>query len=126
VHTFRKGIVVVAAAALAGLVVAVSALTVPALAGPGATPQRVAVGMSEFRFTVKPKTVRKGTPVVFALTNRGRIAHDFRIRGRKSPLVAAGKRGTLRLTFAKAGRYRYICTLPSHAVAGMAGTLVVR
>lgn len=120
-HTFRKGILLVVTVALAGLAVAVSAL-----AGPEATPQRVAVGMSEFKFTVKPKTVRKGTVVVFALTNRGRIAHDFRIRGRKSSLVAAGKRGTLRLTFAKAGRYRYICTLPSHAVAGMSGVLVVR
>jgi len=122
VHAFRRGILLVVAVALGGLAVAVSAL-----AGPAATPpQRVAVGMSEFKFTVKPKTVKKGVAVVFALTNRGRIAHDFRIRGRKSPLVAAGKRGTLRLTFAKAGRYRYICTLPSHAVAGMSGVLVVK
>jgi uncharacterized cupredoxin-like copper-binding protein len=120
VHTFRRSIVLVATA-VAGLAVAVSAL-----AGPAATPQRVAVGMSEFKFTVKPKTVKKGTAVVFALTNRGRIAHDFRIRGRKSPLVAAGRRGTLRVTFTKAGRYRYICTLPSHAVAGMSGVLVVK
>ena len=65
-------------------------------------------------------------PVVFALTNRGRIAHDFRIGGKKTPVVAAGRRATLRVTFRKAGRYRYICTLPSHAVAGMSGVLVVR
>lgn len=120
-HTFRRSIVLVAVAGLAGLAVAVTAL-----AGQAATPQRVAVGMSEFRFTVKPKTVKKGTAVVFALTNRGRIAHDFKVRGRKSALIGAGKRGTLRVTFAKAGRYRYICTLPSHAVAGMSGVLVVK
>jgi uncharacterized cupredoxin-like copper-binding protein len=41
-------------------------------------------------------------------------------------VLAAGKRGTLRVTFKKAGRYRYICTLPSHAVAGMAGVLIVK
>jgi uncharacterized cupredoxin-like copper-binding protein len=121
VHTFRKGIVLVVAGVLAGLAVAVSAL-----AGPAATPQRVTVGATEFRFTVKPKTVKKGVAVVFALTNRGRIAHDFRIGGKKTPVVAAGRRATLRVTFRKAGRYRYICTLPSHAVAGMSGVLVVR
>jgi hypothetical protein len=49
-----------------------------------ATPQRVAVGMTEFRFTVTPKTVRKNAVITFALTNRGAIGHDFRVGGKKS------------------------------------------
>jgi uncharacterized cupredoxin-like copper-binding protein len=119
VSTFRKGSVPIAAGALAALAVLGAAHAAPA-------PQRVAVTASEFRFTVKPKTVKKGVAVLFTVSNRGSVAHDFRIGGRKSAVLAAGKRGTLRVTFKKAGRYRYICTLPSHAVAGMAGTLVVK
>ena len=118
--SFRRGTVVV------GGVAAALALGVSAQAGPSAAPQRVAVTATEFAFTVKPKTVRKGSPVVFTVRNRGRVAHDFRIGGRKTAVLAGGKTGTLRVTFKKAGRYRYICTLPSHAIAGMAGVLVVR
>jgi uncharacterized cupredoxin-like copper-binding protein len=119
VSRFRKGLVLVAAGAVS-LAVAVSAF-----AGGSATAQRVTVDMSEFKFVVKPKTVKKGT-VVFALTNKGNIAHDFRIGGKKSAVVASSKKGTLRVTFAKAGRYAFLCTLPSHAPAGMKGVLVVK
>lgn len=118
---FRKEIVLVVAGALAAL-----AVVATAQARADATPQRVAVTMTEFKFTLKPKTVRKGVAVVFTATNRGRVAHDFRIGGKKTALVAAGRRGTLRVTFKKAGRYAYICTLPSHAIAGMKGVLVVK
>jgi uncharacterized cupredoxin-like copper-binding protein len=119
VRTFRGGTTLIAAGALAALAVVVAGQAAP-------VPQRVAVSATEFRFTLKPKVVKKGIAVVFAVTNRGRVAHDFRIRGRKTAVIGAGKRGTLRVTFAKAGRYRYICTLPSHALAGMEGMLVVR
>ena len=40
--------------------------------------------------------------------------------------IAAGKRATLKVTFKKAGRYPYLCTIPGHAPAGMKGTLVVK
>ena len=89
-------------------------------------PQQVAVTMGEFKFTVKPTSVKKGRAVVFKLANKGAVAHDFRINGRKSALVQPGKNGTLRVTFTKAGRFAYICTLPTHALAGMKGTLVVK
>ncbi len=118
--SFRRGTVVVAGA-LAALAFGVSAQ-----ARTDATPQRVAVGAAEFSFTVKPKTVKKGRAVLFTVVNRGRVAHDFRIGGKKTKVVPAGKRATVTVTFKKAGRYRYICTLPSHAIAGMAGVLVVR
>jgi uncharacterized cupredoxin-like copper-binding protein len=90
------------------------------------TPQQVAVTMSEFKFTLKPTSVKKGRAVVFRLANKGAVAHDFRILGKKSAQIQPGKSGTLRVTFAKAGRFNYICTLPTHALAGMKGTLVVR
>ena len=116
---FRKGIVLVAVGAVA------LAVSVSAFARSAVTVQRVTVGMSEFSFVVKPKIVKKGV-VVFALSNRGNIGHDFRIAGKKSAVLAAKKNGTLRVTFRKAGRYPYLCTLPSHAPAGMKGVLVVK
>ncbi len=97
-----------------------------ASAGEAATPQRVTVGLSEFTFAIAPKTVRKGVVTTFVLTNRGTIGHDFKIGGRKSAVLGAGMKGTLRVTFRKAGRYAFLCTLPSHAAAGMKGVLVVR
>ena len=81
--------------------------------------------MTEFKFTLLPKTAKKGT-VVFSVVNKGKIAHDFKIAGKKTAKVAAGKRATLRVTFKRAGRFPYICTLPSHAPAGMKGVLVVK
>ena len=104
---------------LASLVVAVAAPAAPA-------PQKVAVSMTEFKFALTPKTVKKGVPVTFTVTNKGSIGHDFRIAGKKTPVVAAGGKRTLKATFAKAGRYPYLCTLPSHAAAGMKGVLVVK
>ncbi len=113
-----------------GAVVGAVAVLVAAVGAIGGTaapaPQRVAVGMTEFKFAVVPKTVSKGAVVTFALTNRGTIGHDFRVGGKKSPVLAAGKKGTLKVTFAKAGRFPYLCTLPSHAQAGMKGVLTVR
>jgi plastocyanin len=104
---------------LAALVLAVGASGAPA-------PQRVAVSMTEFKFTLAPKTVKKKVPVTFTVTNKGGIGHDFRIGGKKTPVIAARGKRTLKVTFAKAGRYAYVCTLPSHAAAGMKGVLVVK
>ena len=113
---------------LVGGVALAAAVAVAALggaAGQAATTTRVTVDMREFSFAVKPRTVAKGL-VVFTVSNKGAIQHDFRIAGKKTPLIAAGGKRTLRVTFAKKGRYAYLCTLPSHATAGMRGVLVVK
>jgi uncharacterized cupredoxin-like copper-binding protein len=115
---------VAALGAVAALAVAVSALGAGAAAS--ATPQRVTVGMSEFKFAVTPKTVKKNAVVTFVLTNKGTIGHDFKIGGKKTAILPAGRKGTLKVTFKKAGRYPYLCTLPSHAAAGMKGVLTVK
>jgi plastocyanin len=112
--------------ALCVTLVGLAALAV-AVAAPGApAPQKVAVGMTEFKFALTPKTVKKKVPVTFTVTNKGAIGHDFRIGGKKTPVISAGGKRTLRVTFAKAGRYAYLCTLPTHATAGMKGVLVVK
>lgn len=111
--------------ALAALTVAVTG----AFGGPATqSAMNVAVTAgkpSEFKFTLLPKTAKKGV-VTFRITNRGALAHDFKIAGKKTKSIAKGKTATLRITFAKAGKFAYLCTLPSHAAAGMKGTLVVK
>jgi uncharacterized cupredoxin-like copper-binding protein len=77
-----------------------------------------------FEFVLSKKTVPKGT-VVFTLVNRGQIAHDFAITGKKSKLIQPGKSGLLKVVFRKAGRYPYKCTVPGHAEAGMKGVIKV-
>jgi plastocyanin len=115
----RKGSLVV----LTAVAAAVLALSDGAVGGAAKT-QSVTVTMTEFKFVLKPRTVRRGA-VVFTVVNRGKVAHDFRIAGKRTPHVRAGRRATLRVTFTKAGRYPYSCTLPAHAPAGMKGVLVV-
>ncbi len=91
-----------------------------------ATPVTVTAGKpSEFRYTLSKRTVAKGA-VTFTVINRGKVRHDFRILGKKTKSLAAGKRQKLSVTFRKAGKYAYLCTLPGHAAAGMKGTLTVK
>lgn len=78
----------------------------------------------EFRFRLSKKSVHRGT-VVFRVVNHGKVAHDFKIAGRKTPVIKPGKSAVLRVVFRKAGRYPYLCTVPGHAAAGMKGVLKV-
>jgi|SRR5215208_4821912 len=107
--------------ALAALVVTVAAVAAPARQ----QATTVTVTGTEFKFTLSKKVVPKGT-VTFKFMNKGAIAHDFKIAGKKTPTVAAGKSATLKIVFKKAGKYPYLCTLPSHAPAGMKGVLTVK
>ena len=86
---------------------------------------RVTVNMTDFKFALSKVAVPKGT-AVFTVTNKGHVIHDFKIAGKKTPVYASGKGGFLRVAFTKTGRYKYICTVPGHAAAGMWGVLRVR
>ena len=112
-----------------GALAALSVAVTGAFGGPAtqsATTVAVTAGKpSEFRFIVKPKIVKKGI-VTFKVANKGMLAHDFKVAGKKTKTLAKGKTATLRITFKKAGKYAYLCTLPSHAAAGMKGVLVVK
>jgi len=98
------------------------ALAVPASAGPGA--RSVNVVMTDYKFSPSTVRVARGA-VTFNVVNRGKAVHDLKIAGRKTPLYASGRGGTLRVTFKKAGRYPFVCTVPGHVAAGMKGTLTV-
>jgi uncharacterized cupredoxin-like copper-binding protein len=100
----------------------------PAAARPAAATAtratQVTVVAKEFRFVLSRRSVRTGA-VTFRVVDRGRLPHDFEIAGRKSALIAPGKHGLLRVVFRKPGTYRYVCTVPGHAQAGMKGVLKV-
>lgn len=90
-----------------------------------ATKLSVAAGSpSEFRFKLSAVTVSTGV-VTFVVRNDGQLPHDFQIAGKRTTLIQPGKSQTLKVTFAKAGAYPYLCTVSGHAAAGMKGTLRV-
>ncbi|HUJ92322.1 MAG TPA: cupredoxin domain-containing protein [Gaiellaceae bacterium] len=107
------------------VIAAALALAGAALAAPAhRTGTTIKVTAVEFKFTLSPTTARAGS-VKFTIVNKGKLAHDFAIAGRKSALIQPGKTGRLTVTL-KAGKYPYKCTVPGHAAAGMKGTLIVR
>jgi uncharacterized cupredoxin-like copper-binding protein len=79
---------------------------------------------TEFRFTLSTKTVKHGA-VTFKVTGGGALPHDFKINGKATKLLSQGQTQSLTVTFAKAGKYPYLCTVTGHAAAGMKGTLTV-
>ena len=97
----------------------------PATAQRSATVVKVTAGKpSEFHFTLSVKTVKHGT-VTFAVTGAGALPHNFKINGKSTKLLSLGQSQNLTVTFAKAGKYPYLCTVTGHAAAGMKGTLTV-
>lgn len=111
-------------AAAVSLVAAVSAFGGAGTAT--ATTVNVTAGKpTEFHFILSKKTIVKGA-TTFKVTNKGTIDHNFKIAGKKTMMIKAGKTVTLKVTFAKAGKFPFLCTVPSHAAAGMKGTLTVK
>ena len=79
---------------------------------------------TEYKFTLSPTTARAGQ-VTFRFTNRGGQRHDFKIAGKATKVLSAGKSQSLSVPLRK-GSYRYVCTVRGHAAAGMKGTFRVR
>ena len=119
---FLKGSVLVVLVALVSLVVSMSAFG----GSEAATATTVAVTAgkpTEFKFTLSKKAIPSGL-TTFNVTNKGKLSHDFKIAGKKIATIKAGKTATLKVTLKK-GKFPFLCTLPSHAAAGMKGTLTV-
>ena len=56
----------------------------------------------------------------------GSLEHNFHINGRGTPDLQPGRSARLTVRFRHKGRYRYLCTEPGHAAAGMRGVFTVR
>jgi plastocyanin len=114
----RRGgsILLVAALAVAGVA---AAILVP---GGGASAKashatsqsqaatHVTVTATDSKFTLSRRSVPLGA-VIFTVTNGGKIRHDFKIAGKKTPVLLPRHSATLRITFSKRGRYRYLSTV---------------
>ena len=109
---------------LAAAFLVVAALVLADLGAARPAAATVTVTAKEFKFVLSSKSVPKGA-VTFTVVNKGKLAHDFKINSKKTPLIQPGKKATLKVTFAKAGSYRYLCTVPGHANFGMKGVLKV-
>ena len=71
------------------------------------------------RFVLSRRSAPHGK-VIFRVINKGNLRHDFKIFGKKTRLLRHNQTATLTVTLRK-GRYRYVCTVPGHAAAGMKG-----
>jgi uncharacterized cupredoxin-like copper-binding protein len=113
---------VISAAALLAVVGVVAA---PALGSrTHATATAVTVTATEFHFKLSKTSVPHGS-VTFTVVNKGHVAHDFKIGGKKTTLIKPGKSAKLTVTL-KAGKAAYLCTVAGHAAAGMKGNLTVK
>jgi len=85
----------------------------------------IAVTAKEWSFKLSKRTVPVGTTVVFKVTNKGKIGHNFVIAGKKTPILNPGKSASITVKFAKKGKIAYSCSVPGHARLGMKGTFGV-
>jgi len=93
---------------------------------PVAGAEEVMVIATDFSFDPDEMSVRAGQTVNLTLDNRGRLYHDLTIEGLGFVLTAnAGERSSGALEVLQPGRYRFVCSVPGHAEAGMTGRLVV-
>ena len=91
---------------------------------PGA-PELVVTAM-EFVFEPGELRLRVGTTVNLTLVNRGQLYHDLSISDLGFVLTAdPGDSARGAVTVTEVGRFRFVCSVPGHAEAGMTGTLVV-
>jgi uncharacterized cupredoxin-like copper-binding protein len=106
------GIVAVAAGALLAVVAYGSS------GSANATTVRVAA-KDTLRFALSRRSAPHGK-VIFKVTNKGRLRHDFKIAGKKTKLLGHNQTATLTVRLRK-GKYKYVCTVPGHAAGGMKG-----
>lgn len=119
--TLRRGAVALLATTAA------TAAVVPTVAG--ATGARAAatktVHIVDIAYKPKKLTVRKGTTVRWSFDDQI-VAHTVTSTGSKRFKSSPEKRsGTYKVTFRKAGTYRYFCMVHPN-VAAMKGTIVVK
>ena len=106
-------------------VVAIAAIVaVPALARAHRTAAvNIKIKAVDLKFIVPLKHAPHGK-IQFSIVNKGAVPHNFKIAGKKTPLISPGQTKVLKLTLKK-GKYSYLCTVPGHAAAGMKGVFTV-
>jgi uncharacterized cupredoxin-like copper-binding protein len=95
--------------------------------GGGGETKASKVAVLEDEFTIDVSGIEKGNQLgqgdyAFQVTNQGSVEHDLAVEGggaeKKTPLLGADERATLDVSL-NPGKYRFYCTVPGHAQAGM-------
>jgi uncharacterized cupredoxin-like copper-binding protein len=88
--------------------------------------------LEDLRFTPNRIEAKVGVPLNLVLTNRGTERHDLSFPSLHMPglqgveaILEPGESRTVTVVFDKPGSHTFICTLPGHATAGMAGAVFV-
>jgi uncharacterized cupredoxin-like copper-binding protein len=91
-------------------------------------PIKITVTLSDYAFKFSRLSVPKGSTVVFTLKNTGTVQHniDFVGTGKRSALIAAGGKGTLKVIFKKRGSIQVVCDVPRHIQLGMVSSFKVK
>jgi len=90
---------------------------------------RIAITLDDY--FISPQEVRADTGrITFAVTNRGRVGHNFRVRDEDGERVQVttllpGDSATEAADLPRGG-YKMVCTVANHEELGMSGRLVVR
>lgn len=119
---FRRYAVVIATALVAAIIASCALAGVAASSHTSASTIRITGG--EFFFKPNMPSARRGK-ITLVFKNVGHVAHDLRIAGKQTPMIAPGKTATLVLRLMKPGNYPFVCTVPGHAQAGMRGRLKI-
>jgi uncharacterized cupredoxin-like copper-binding protein len=91
--------------------------------------QRVEIELDDF--LIRPQNIRtQAGRLTFAVTNQGRLGHNFRLRDGAREVVEVttllpGESATRTATL-RPGSYKMLCTVANHEQLGMTGRLVVR
>jgi len=88
---------------------------------------RLAVTARDTAYAPADLRVDAGRTVVLSFRNDDPIFHDWEVEGLANVDAGArpGQTRTIRFAIDEPGTYRILCTVPGHADAGMAGTLLV-
>ena len=90
---------------------------------------RIAITLDDY--FISPQEVRARTGrITFAVTNRGRVGHNFRVRDEDGERVQVttllpGDSATEPADLPR-GEYTMVCTVANHEELGMSGRLIVR
>lgn len=84
----------------------------------------VRVTITDKRIALSRKAVPVGK-VTFAIQNRGKLVHNFRVGGKTSKAIAPGKKATLIVVFKGAKSWAYLSTLPHGHTQSLNGVFKV-
>ena len=85
------------------------------------------VSGTEYNFNPSSIRVSAGDRVKITFRNDGRIGHNFVVKdlGISAKTIGSGQTDIVEFTAPQSGNYTFICSVPGHATAGMAGDLIV-